>query len=398
MSSGQGQQQPAAPASSGPGFRDAILGLTWTLTIISIVAVTIRFYFRKKYRIPLSSDDWLMLVAEVFQIIFQAFVTTACADGLGNPLATLMPTDILSTNRWAWISTPFSNVVSVIARISITILLIRIFGTRRWYKWSMIILTGLVAVLGVTNIILIWAMCSPPEALWDKSIPGFKCLDSHIQQYLTLVLQAFFALSDVVYVIFPVIFVYKLNMATRKKVGLAILLGLSLITGAAAFSKVVTNIVFSNVDPLGPRGGDLFTLFGIMLLITSVEQSLVITIGCVPTLRPIALIKIPFLSSFRETLASLLSTRRSGGNQASKNSSKNSSKVRNKGPSHDSYEDLELSNYGTSMDNIIPPHSTTTVHAESGPDSIETGKHIHRTDDYTITYAENANAMKNTRK
>lgn len=189
MSSGQGQQQPAAPASSGPGFRDAILGLTWTLTIISIVAVTIRFYFRKKYRIPLSSDDWLMLVAEVFQIIFQAFVTTACADGLGNPLATLMPTDILSTNRWAWISTPFSNVVSVIARISITILLIRIFGTRRWYKWSMIILTGLVAVLGVTNIILIWAMCSPPEALWDKSIPGFKCLDSHIQQYLTLVLQ-----------------------------------------------------------------------------------------------------------------------------------------------------------------------------------------------------------------
>lgn len=187
-------------------------------------------------------------------------------------------------------------------------------------------------------------------------------------------------------------------MATRKKVGLAILLGLSLITGAAAFSKVVTNIVFSNVDPLGPRGGDLFTLFGIMLLITSVEQSLVITIGCVPTLRPIALIKIPFLSSFRETLASLLSTRRSGGNQASKNSSKNSSKVRNKGPSHDSYEDLELSNYGTSMDNIIPPHSTTTVHAESGPDSIETGKHIHRTDDYTITYAENANAMKNTRK
>jgi hypothetical protein len=53
----------------------------------------------------------------------------------------------------------------------------------------MIAVTGVVALLGVGNIILIWAMCSPPEALWDKSIKGAKCLDSHIQQYLTLVLQ-----------------------------------------------------------------------------------------------------------------------------------------------------------------------------------------------------------------
>ncbi|GAW22511.1 hypothetical protein ANO14919_120480 [Xylariales sp. No.14919] len=384
---GEGQQMP--PSLSGASFKDAILGLTWALTIVSIAAVLTRLYFRKKYKVPISSDDWSMLIATVFQIVFQAFVTAACDAGLGNPLVTLKPEDILTTNKWSWISTPFSNVVSVVARISITILLVRIFGsTRRWYRWSMIALTGIVAVLGVTNVILIWAMCRPPESLWDKSIVGFRCLDSHIQRYLTLVLQVFFALSDVIYVALPVTFIYKLNMATHKKVGLAILLGLSLITGAAAFSKVVTNLVFSDVDP-ATRGDELFTLFGIMLLITSVEQSLVITIGCVPTLRPIALIRIPLLGSIRNTLASLLS---SGSRRGSP--SKGSSKQ--VGHSRDGYEDLELSNmYGTSKDRMVPPLSTSTVHAESGVDSIDTGKHIHRTHDYSITYADRQRATGN---
>ncbi|KAK5635872.1 hypothetical protein RRF57_011584 [Xylaria bambusicola] len=169
-------------------------------------------------------------------------------------------------------------------------------------------------------------------------------------------------------------------MATHKKVGLAILLGLSLITGAAAFSKVVTNLVFSDVDPIS-RGDELFTLFGIMLLITSVEQSLVITIGCVPTLRPIALIRIPLLGSIRDTLASLLSS----GSRKGSPSKGLSKKV---GHSRDGYEDLELSNmYGTSKDHMILPLSTSAVHAESGRDSVDIGNHIHRTHDYSITYA-----------
>ncbi|KAK5635873.1 hypothetical protein RRF57_011585 [Xylaria bambusicola] len=200
MSSDQGQQVP--PSRSGASFKDTILGLTWALTIVSIAAVLTRFYFRKRYKVPISSDDWSMLIAAVFQVVFQAFVTAACDAGLGNPLSVLKPEDILTTNRWSWISTPFSNVVSVVARISITILLVRIFGsTRRWYKWSMIALTGIVAVLGVTNIILIWAMCSPPEALWDKSIVGFKCLDSHIQQYLTLVLQGMALILSLLHIV-----------------------------------------------------------------------------------------------------------------------------------------------------------------------------------------------------
>jgi hypothetical protein len=179
-------------------------------------------------------------------------------------------------------------------------------------------------------------------------------------------------------------------MAVRKKIGLAVLLGLSLITGAAAFSKVVTNIIFSDVDPL-TRGDQLFTLFGVMLLITSVEQSLVITIGCVPTLRPLVLIKIPMFKVIGDTLASLLSTRRSHDTP-----SKGSSRHNDQSQKH--YENIELRNpYDTSREHIFPPLSTTDVHTETGTHATNTGKHIHRTDDYTVTYIDNTSAVRNVR-
>ncbi|KAI2635281.1 hypothetical protein GGS21DRAFT_538996 [Xylaria nigripes] len=362
-------------------FEQAILGVSWSLTIVSLAAVATRFYLRKRFKIAISSDDWFMLLAEFFQWVYLATVTKSCMAGMGAPLSTLHNSDVTEANKWGYISTPFSNVVSVVARISITILLVRIFGTRRWFTWSMIVTSGAITLLGAANIILIWSMCSPPEALWDKSIG--KCLDSRIQEYLTLTLQLLFSISDVLYVVFPVTFVYKLNLATRKKVGLAILLGLSLITAAAAFSKVATNIAFANADT-STNASQLFTIFGIMTLLTAVEQALVITIGCVPTLRPIVLIKIPVLSAIGHTLASLLSSTKRSGSSASKGTSSTRHKhQRQAGP----YQDLELSApYDTSGERIMPPSSVTKVHTGAALHASDLGNTIHRTDDYTVTY------------
>lgn len=96
---------------------------------------------------------------------------------------------IIAAEKWAFLTTPFSNVVSILARISITILLIRIFGNRKWFKWFLISFTAFQTVLGLLNIIVIWVQCTPVEAVWDFLVVGAKCWDKRIQQCLTLVLQ-----------------------------------------------------------------------------------------------------------------------------------------------------------------------------------------------------------------
>lgn len=172
-----------------PGIGPAILAVSWLLTVLVMAAVGLRLYLRKSQKIMVASDDWIMLAATFFQIVYQIFLTICCVAGLGKAIANMTLDQIIAAEKWAFLTTPFSNVVSILARISITILLIRIFGNRKWFKWFLISFTAFQTVLGLLNIIVIWVQCTPVEAVWDFLVVGAKCWDKRIQQYLTLVLQ-----------------------------------------------------------------------------------------------------------------------------------------------------------------------------------------------------------------
>lgn len=62
--------------------------------------------------------------------------------------------------------------MSVLARISITILLIRIFGSKQWLKWYLIIFTAISTVAILVYLINVYAQVSPIQGLWDYRIPA----------------------------------------------------------------------------------------------------------------------------------------------------------------------------------------------------------------------------------
>jgi hypothetical protein len=82
--------------------------------------------------------------------------------------------------KWIYISTVPGVLTSIFARISITLLLISLFGTKRWLKWFLIVTTGCVAVVGSLSIIFTMAQSNPVEGLWNPLLPARRW-DPNIQ-------------------------------------------------------------------------------------------------------------------------------------------------------------------------------------------------------------------------
>lgn len=74
--------------------------------------------------------------------------------------------------KWIYVSIVPGVCASITARISITLLLISLFGTKVWLKRWLILTTSLVAVLGTVSVVLSWTQASPVEGLWNPLIPA----------------------------------------------------------------------------------------------------------------------------------------------------------------------------------------------------------------------------------
>jgi hypothetical protein len=79
-----------------------------------------------------------------------------------------------------------------------------------------------------------------------------------------------------------------------EKAALVLLLGLSLITMGSVIAKGIILILF-HADPVG----GIATLNPAAFLTTSIEQCLVIILGCMPTLGPVC---IPIIGAMGESL------------------------------------------------------------------------------------------------
>ncbi|KAI0421902.1 hypothetical protein F5X98DRAFT_389170 [Xylaria grammica] len=275
-----------------------IMGLGWSLTSLATIALAGRFYVRIWVTKSLGIDDWLMLISGVLQIAFQILLTVAYTWGLGKPNLHLTIPQTVSLLELLWTLSIPGIVGAVISRISIAILLIRLFGTKTWLKRYLVIITTFIAVIHVVLIVLTLVQSIPVEGLWNPFIPARR-LDPQIFQRYGYFTESVLALADLTYALFPVMIIWKLEMRTRRKVGLSIVMGLSLITVAASILKVVT-------IPTATSGNAALSEIA-----TGTEQAIVIIMGCIPALLPLGKLRHPLMKYINTSLAFLVRTRSS---------------------------------------------------------------------------------------
>ena len=94
------------------------------------------------------------------------------------------------------------------------------------------------------------------------------------------------------YVLFPVVLIWRLKMKTKQRVGLVILMSASLVTMTLSILKTVA---IRNVKQQqeNPYARDVIYDSSLTVVYSILEEKFVIIMGCIPTLRSAAKLRLP---------------------------------------------------------------------------------------------------------
>lgn len=192
-----------------------------------------------------------------------------------------------------------------------------------------------------------------------------------------------YTFSDLTYVLFPIIIIWRLNMRLRTKVYLCLMMSLSLVTMAASLMKSVNGALANG--RVKNNNGDAQYQASVSLIYGGLEQCLVIILTCVPALRVANKLNFPYLRSIGSSLARIVR-----GTPRHSSQSKQSALVQ-----HDSNQQLWMN-----LEMQPGVQQNTVVDAKWGDHQIPMQAHvaerqdgafgsqrqIWRTDQYTVDY------------
>ncbi|KAI0444739.1 hypothetical protein F4803DRAFT_560600 [Xylaria telfairii] len=369
-----------APSFPPPVDRDdlgqgpLIMAITWIFQIAALGAVAARLIVRRRMRVSWASDDYFMLAAVIVQLGIQSLATSSFTSGLGKHDRSLYPEELMTILRDNWVSVPPGIIVGLLSRTSIALLLSRIFAPRKWFSYYVLSFVALMWVGGIVQIPLTFLQVTPAEALWNFTIVPTGRWDVRIWLYTAYFNQSCCTFSDLTYALFPVIFIWKLNMPFRRKLSLILVMCLSIFSMILSILKTISLGQIANATVGTP---DTQYNSSPQLIYGFVEQSVVIILGCIPVLHASMKTGFSKLSNLRKYY--MFGRKSSTSNYTSTG-----------------YTDLETSSHEMGYVHTAKATTKTSVyagdyHASSRPhggsnDRLPVEDQIIRTDRYAVTY------------
>ncbi|KAL1980286.1 hypothetical protein VTN96DRAFT_4400 [Rasamsonia emersonii] len=190
------------------------------LTIgICVSLVTIFFFCRAYVRLIIKRtwilEDWFALFSWIGTIAFCALVGATMANHGGEHMWDVTAAQVKAANYYFTIASVEYGVTICLTKLSVLCLYRRIFSTRRWSPFDILIVVLMVMLVlfyGITCLVKIFE-CTPQAKILDKSIPG-KCIN------VSMLLDAsglFNTLTDYLILFLPVHAVWKLQLTKKKK-------------------------------------------------------------------------------------------------------------------------------------------------------------------------------------
>lgn len=162
-------------------------------------------------------------------------------------------------------------------KVSICLFLMRLPNS----KALLLPLQCAVAFLLFSNTILtiIWIMqCQPIHAAWDDR---GTCMSRGAKEGIILAQAVISVISDFAFAAFPILFLWRVQIDLKTKIGLWVLMCLGFITGACCLVRTVLNNQSLPLD--GTYNGIINWLWRLF------EVQIGIIAACIPTLRPLYL-------------------------------------------------------------------------------------------------------------
>ena len=126
-----------------------------------------------------------------------------------------------------WIAQAFVIFCLGSGKIAVASLILRLLNRASvWRRWSLYVASAVVAINTVIMIILTYAQCEDPAALWDPEVKSrTTCWDPMIQSSFSIYGASFHAAMDFFLAALPISLIWGLKTNLRKKLALCGLLG-----------------------------------------------------------------------------------------------------------------------------------------------------------------------------
>ncbi|KAI0184707.1 hypothetical protein EV127DRAFT_443511 [Xylaria flabelliformis] len=259
---------------------DNVLG--HAIIIIVVVLATIAFFCRIYARFVLFRQfkfvgDWLLILSYAFLVVdfvFSFFMLEVPGAFVHQWNVKLV--DFINFLRNVFITSQLY--IGVILPIKAAILFewIRIFvapGSRGFVFWASHGMIFAVCGFYIALLVAFNVACTPVEANWNVLIDG-DCTRVNTK-YTNLSVSVFNFISDVIILLIPQRVIWKLNMSTKKKIGISFIFAIGIFACAASLIRLVETIRHAESPDF------TYTFSGIMLVSAS-EIALGYLVICVP--------------------------------------------------------------------------------------------------------------------
>ena len=215
-----------SPRHEDDNHGGGIIATTVILSVLASVTVALRMATRTWIVRSIGWDDYTIILAAFGCIIGSGLVIVEVHYGFGRHKDDRTPWRYIEFMKYSygeWIQT-FQTLM--FTKISICLFLLRIPVKKHLIRP----IQGAIIVLVVSTIALtlLWILqCNPIASAWNKQTPGSCFTDGQLQRII--ISQALISIiSDFMLALFPIVLLWKVQIALRIKAGLCTLMGLGL--------------------------------------------------------------------------------------------------------------------------------------------------------------------------
>lgn len=234
-------------------------------------------------QIPLKDNPNIHLIPLALQALAIVSITMSalgCQYGIGRHSYYVTPDEATKALHYSFVGQPMCVWSICLAKVSVACLLLRIKRTNawRWFLYTAIVIQFASAL--AANIAEL-VQCKPMAALWDATIaaaPTTHCWTPLAIQISAYINVAISIITDLIFSLLPITFLYNMNRPIRERVVLGLLMGLGLLATLASIMKTTVLASYRNTrDPFW----DVVPLS----LWWQLEQNISIIASCIPCLK-----------------------------------------------------------------------------------------------------------------
>ncbi|KAH7125843.1 hypothetical protein EDB81DRAFT_764939 [Dactylonectria macrodidyma] len=245
--------------SRGPQVRAVAI----TFLVISTIATILRVYCRGRIIKAFAADDWLAVAAQILFIVFCAYEITGVHYGTGQHLTNLSSEQIPKAMQMWWTCEPLYVLANMAIKASIAIFLLRIC-VHKSHKITIYIVTAVTEIYSLFFFLLFVVQCRPTALFWLRytaNPPSGSCMDAIVVSNAFYGYSAISCWSDWTFSILPMFLVWKLQMNTRVKISVVLILAAGAMYDMTLEPPFpLSSLSWAATSPVRPPSGSRLTL------------------------------------------------------------------------------------------------------------------------------------------